>query len=216
MAEIDIIPGVLEKEWDAVVSRVEQVVPYVKSIHIYISDGTLGTNETFAKPEQFADLIGRYPDIVFEAHILSATPEKFIRPLADSGFRRVIAHVEANDPRRFLAESKYDEVEVGLALDGASEVEQIEPFLEEIDFVLVMTAEAGVSGATFLPEAVEKIKAIHQNFQDLPIEVAGGITDRSIKAVYDVGANRMVASSFIYANPAGEELAIQTLSESIG
>lgn len=198
MTDAEIVPGVFEKTWEAVEGRIQEAIPFAKTLHIYLSDGTLGTTETFADPERFKDLVRSYPDVVFEAHILSANPEKLVRQIADSGFRRVIAHVEANDPRRFLELAKYDEVEVGIAIDGATEVEQVEPFLEAVDFVVVMTAEAGDVGGDFLPETLEKIKLIHGNFPDLPIECVGGITDRSIKAVKDTGATRIVSTKYLY------------------
>jgi len=98
-----------------------------------------------------------------------------------------------------------------MALDGDTEIDQVEPFLEEIDFVVVMTAEAGASGGTFLPETVEKIKLIRQNFPDLPIEAVGGITDASVKAVKDAGATRIVATDYIFKDPQHVAEAIETL-----
>ena len=211
MADTDIVPGIFEKEWDALLSKVRLAAPVAHTLHIYVSDGSLGTPETWTEASRFKEVAEQFPDVTFEAHILSANPEKYVRPLADNGFRRIIAHVESNDPRRFLEAAKYDDVEVGIAIDGATEVEQIEPFLEEIDVAVVMTAEAGVIGGTFLPEAIEKIKLIHQNFPDLPIEAVGGITDRSVKAVKDAGAARVVASQYIFASGNSVEDAIAEL-----
>ncbi len=213
MVETDIIPGVMEVKWADVEARIQTAAEAARSVHVYFSDGTIGTAETFSDPEPFANLLARYPSVTFEAHILAAIPEKFIRPLADSGFRRITAHVESNDPRRFLEEAKYDDVEVGLAIDGATEIDQIEPFLEEIDYAVVMTAEAGVTGGTFLPESVEKIKLIRQNFPDLPIEAVGGITDRSVRAVKDAGATRIVSSEFLFSDPDGVAAAIERLDQ---
>ncbi len=211
MAQIDVIPAVVESDWDALEQKVALVAPFAPWVHINISDGSIGASETFSDIAKLSDLTARYPGVSFEAHLLVANPEKYVRPLADGGFTRIIAHIESNDPRRFLDEAKYDEVEVGMALDGATEIDQVEPFLEEIDFVVVMTAEAGASGGTFLPETVEKIKLIRQNFPDLPIEAVGGITDASVKAVKDAGATRIVATDYIFKDPQHVAEAIETL-----
>ena len=104
-------------------------------------------NTLFGDIEKLAPII-KASDRSFEAHIMTASPEKLIKRLADAGFKRLIGHVEAHDPRQFLDEAEYESVEVGLALDGPSEVEIIEPYLDTIDVVLVMTIEAGFSGET--------------------------------------------------------------------
>ncbi len=213
MAETDVIPAVVEQEWDKFAAKVALAASYARWIHINLSDGTMGTETTLTDMSRLPELTRQYPDVSFEVHLLTANPEKYVRQMADSGITRIIAHVESNDPRRFLDEAKFDEVEVGLALDGATEVEQIEPFLEEVDFVVVMTAEAGVVGGTFLPEALEKIRLIRQNYPDLPIEVVGGITDQTVKPVKDAGATRIVSADYVFRSPETVGEAMQTLQE---
>jgi ribulose-phosphate 3-epimerase len=140
-----------------------------------------------------------------------ANPEKYIKPLADAGFKRVIAHVEAHDPRIFLEQAKYEHIEVGIAIDGPTELEQVEPFLDQVDMVLVMTIEAGFSGQEFMIDTVEKIKTIHEHFPDLPIEVDGGINDKSGKIAAEAGATRLVSTSFLFKHPDGIATAIEQL-----
>lgn len=208
---IDILPGISESDWNEIKHKISLVAPFTRWIHLNVSDGSMGTPATLSDVSKLSELASLYPDLGIEVHLLTANPEKYLRPLVDAGFKRVIAHVECNDPRRFLDEAKFDEVEVGLALDGTTEIEQVEPFLEEIDFVSVMTAEAGVSGGTFLPEAVEKVKLIRQNYPDLPIEVVGGITDQTVKTVKEAGATRIVAGEYIFHDPATAAEALESL-----
>lgn len=208
---VEIIPGISESDWDALTRKVALVAPFTQWIHLNVSDGSMGTPETLTDVSKLSEIASSYPELHVEVHLLTANPEKYVRPLADAGVKRIIAHVESNDPRLFLESAKFDEVEVGLALDGTTEIEQLEPFLEEIDFVSIMTAEAGVSGGTFLPEAVEKIKLLHQNYPDLPIEVVGGITDQTVKTVKDAGATRIVAGDYIFHNPATAAASLESL-----
>lgn len=212
MPDVDIIAGVTEKDWDNFVSKVSQVAPYVSWIHVGVSDGTMGIDPTLSDFSKLSELTDAYPHVSFEARLLTANPEKYVRPLADAGFKRLIAHVESNDPRRFLDQAKFDEIEVGIAVDGATEIEEVEPFLEEVDGVVIMTAEAGEAAGTFLPEAVEKIRLIRQNFPDLPIEAVGGITDVTVKTVKDAGATRIVSTAFVLQNPDGVEEAVEVLA----
>ncbi len=207
----EILPGIIAKNTTDVTAKISAAAAFTTWMHVYVSDGTMGVEETLTDYSSLPEIIQLYPDVSFEAHILAANPEKYLRQLIDAGFRRIVLHVESNDPRRFLEDAKYDDVEVGIALDGATEIDQVEPFLEEVDFVVVMTAEAGKSGGTFLPEAVEKIKLIHQNFPDLPIEAVGGITPTTIRTIKDAGATRIVSSDFIFKNPGSVGEAIEAL-----
>lgn len=200
MSDIDVIPEIAETDWNEFEKKVALVSPFVSWIHINVSDGTMGATITRTDFFKLPEVIARYPKLSFEARLLVANPEKYVRVLTDAGFKRLIAHVESNDPRMFLEAAKFDEIEVGIALDGATEIDQVEPFLEEIDCVVVMTAEAGSVGGMFLPEALEKIRLVRQNFPDLPIEAVGAITEATVKTVKDAGATRVVSNSFLFGD----------------
>ncbi len=205
---IDVIPGILEKEWTRIEERLNLLLGLVGTVQIDIADNTLVPNETLLDFTKFMPYADKF---TLEAHLMVANPAKYIRPLADVGFKRLIAHVESQDPREFLKRAEYENVEVGLALDGGTEIDQIEPFLEEIDMILIMTIEAGFSGQAFMVETVEKIKTIHQNFPDLPIEVDGGINADTAKVVTDVGATRLVSTSFLFKDQANIAANIEQL-----
>lgn len=210
---IDVIPGILEKEWAPIEERLLSVAPLVEWVQIDIADNTLVPNTTFLDFEKFSppNLLRQLEHMSFEAHLMVANPEKYIKPLADSGFKRLIAHVEAHDPRAFLEEAKYEHIEVGIAIDGPTELEQVEPFLGEVDTVLVMTIEAGFSGQEFMTETVDKIRTIHQNVPDLPIEIDGGVNPQTAKVARDAGATRLVSTSYIFKHPDGIARAIESL-----
>lgn len=195
---VDVFPGILEHSKEAIISRVEQAASHATTIHIDVADdtfvpSTLVTDLAFVK-----ELKDRFPHLSFEAHLMVANPSSYIRPLVNAGFSRLIGHIESSDPRGFLADCTYEDIEVGLAIDGPTELEQLEPFLEEIDVALVMTIEAGESGRPFLPETVEKIRAIHANFPDLPIGVDGHIDNITAKVCREAGAIRLVCNSFLF------------------
>lgn len=205
---VDIIPGIFEKEWNEVEHKIALVAPYVDWVQIEISDGTLVPAVTIS---QFDHLDS---SLSFEAHLMVADPVKYIRPLADSGFKRLIAHIECQDPRHFLDQAKYESIEACLAIDAPTDFDELEPFLDEIDGVLVMTAEAGETGRVFQPETVEKIRLIGKNFADLPIEVEGGVNNVTAKIVVEAGATRLVSTKYIFSNPSNIATAIQRLKSS--
>jgi ribulose-phosphate 3-epimerase len=194
---IDVIPGIFEKDLSAIKERISLASPDVSWLHIDVADQTLVANESFRDFSQWKDMPKH---ISFEAHLMVVNPEMYVKQLADAGFKRLIAHVECQDPRRFLEMAQYEEVEVGLAIDGPTEFEIFEPFLEELDVALIMTIEAGFSGQPFLPETIEKIKMIHQNVPDITIEVDGGINATTAKLCVESGASRLVSTSYLFSN----------------
>lgn len=200
---LEVVVGIFEKSVDDIRKKVEYVAQSGEHvwIQIDIADGTLVPAVSSVDIKAFAGILSDFPELSFEAHLMVASPEKYLKPLVDAGFKRIVAHVEAIDPRLFLEEAKYESVDVGLAVDGPTELEQIEPFMDDIDFVLIMTIEAGASGQTLLPETVEKIKTVRDLYPEMPIEVDGGINDQTAKVVADAGATRVVSTTYIMKNP---------------
>lgn len=207
---IEVIPGILEKDFAEIEKKIGLVTGLVDWVHLDVADNTLVPNNTLVQWDQLVQLV-KTKNLSFEAHLMVDYPERYIRLLVDAGFTRVIGHVEANDPRLFLDQAQYESVEVGLAIDGATEFEHIEPFLDAVDVALIMTVEAGFSGAKFLPETLEKIKTIRRNLPDLPIEVDGGINDQTARLVKEAGATRLVSTSFLFKNPKQIAVAIDTI-----
>lgn len=197
---MEIIPGILEHDKESLEEKIRLVAPYVKTIQLDIGDNTMFSCDTLRDMAVITPLIQKFvkTGIAFEAHLMVSDPISYLKPLSEAGCSRVIAHVECRDPREFLADARTYEMEVGLAIDTTSGIELIEPFLEEIDVVLVMTVEAGESGQEFESEAIDTIKAIHRNLPDLTIEVDGGMTPQTATLVKEAGATRLVSTSFIF------------------
>ena len=159
-----------------------------------VADDTL---ISFKTPTRFP-FLKKNAHTFFEAHIMSEKPETYVKHLIDSGCKRIVAPVECTDPREFLSEARVWECETGLAIDVETPLEEVEPFLEELDFVLVMTAGAGAGDQLFEESTLSKIKTITRNLPDLPIEAEGGINLESVKPIAQAGATRIVSTSYIF------------------
>lgn len=199
---VDIIPGILENNIIEIERKITLISPYVDWVQIDIGDNTLFPCDTVHEAGKLAPVISKFTGFGkrFEAHLMVQKPIDYLKSFVNMGFSRIIAHVESDDPRDFLADARTHEAEAGLAIDADTPFEQLESFLEEVDFVLVMTGEAGGTGNMFQPETVEKIKTIHRNLPDLPIEVDVGITPETAKIVKDAGTTRIVTTSYIFQN----------------
>lgn len=192
---IEVIPGILEDSFAKIEEKIRLVEPYVEWVQIDIADGALTDKASFRDPQPFKNL---ETHLNLELHLMVVDPLKVAKDWVGAGFKRLIAHVESNDSREFIDEVKILGAEVGLAIDGPTSIEVIEPFLEETDQVTVMMIKAGKSGQKLQEENLEKIRFIHQNFPELPIEVDGGINDQTAKLVKDAGATRLISTSFLF------------------
>lgn len=194
MYEIIPSPGTFvkdEKEW---VDKIELVRPFAHTIHVDVVDGIFAPNTTIAEPEWFAQFS---KDFILEIHLMTDDPAQHLKKWADAGFRRFIGQVERmSDQAEFVAQAQHLG-EAVLALDKPSQVDAIKVPIEDLDGLLVMTIQAGLSGQKFEESLLEKVKQLREK-TSLPIEVDGGINDQTIATAAEAGANRFVATSFLY------------------
>ena len=190
----DIVPGVLEKSWEEVEAKIKLLSPFAKTLHIDVIDGKFANNLTFLDPAPFA----KYKDqFLLEVHLMVEEPIDYLKPFADAGFKRFLGHVEKmSSQEEFVAEGQILG-EVGLALDGPTDLNAITVPYDDLDVVHFYVSEkVGFAGPPMLPERLEKVKAFRAK-SNLPIEVDGGVKDITIELAKNAGATRFVATSFI-------------------
>lgn len=203
----EIIPGILEKEWEAIERKIEIVRPFATSLHIDLLDGKFAPNISFMDPKPFAKYAH---DFVLEVHMMVEEPVQYVDSFAAAGFQRFIGHIEQmSDQAAFVAKGQLLG-EVGLALDGPTPVEEMQVPLRDLDTLLLMTIKAGFSGQKFMPEHLEKVKKLTQQrkeagIESFPIEVDGGINDETIGLACRSGINRFVSTSFLFSAENPEE-----------
>jgi len=195
---LEIIPGILEREWSEIEAKLEKLKTFTDTAHIDFIDGKFVDNLTFLDPNPFKKFSG---DIFLEAHLMVEEPINYLDKLSNSGFKRFLGHVEKmSDISEFVAKGQILG-EVGLALDGPTNINVLDDInLDDLDCLLIYTSEkVGHAGPPMLPERLEKVKALREK-TDIPIEVDGGVKDHSIIQVRNAGADRFVATSFIWEN----------------
>ncbi len=193
----EIIPGILEKDWDAIEKKIEIVKPFAKKIHIDLLDGKFAPNETFFDPQPFKKYSN---DIFFELHMMVDNPIQYLQQWADAGIKRFIGQIERMPSmEEFIAEGQLLG-EVGLALDTPTSPDAITVNIDDLDFVFVMTVKAGFSRQSFMPEMLEKVKLLRNRSQFIPLEVDGGINDQTLPQAMDAGATRFVSTGFIFGS----------------
>ena len=197
--DIEIIPGILEQEWENIEKKIEMVRPFAKVLHIDLIDGKFVNNTTWMDPAPFAKYA---KDFILEVHMMVEEPINYIKPFADAGFQRFIGHVEKmSDQVAFLAEAQLWG-DAMLALDGPTDISVITSSYEDMDGMLIYTSQqVGFSGPPFLPERLEKIKSIKEKAPWLPIEIDGGVTNETAVQAKVVGVTRFATTSYLFKDP---------------
>lgn len=191
----EIIPAILEKEWNEIERKINLVKPFAKTIHIDLIDGKFAPQTTFLDPSPFQEYT---QDLFFELHMMVDDPIQYLKPWADAGFKRFLGHVEKMpDQEEFVAQGQLLG-EVGLAIDTSTPIGAIKVYYDDLDCLLLMCVKAGESGQKFNQEQLKKVEMLKLVQHDMVIEVDGGINDQTIMMAKDSGAKRFSVNSFLF------------------
>lgn len=197
----EILPGILEKDWESIEKKLEIIKPFARSVHIDIVDNKFAPNLTFLDPAPFKKYSN---DLFFELHMMVFEPIQYLKPFASAGFKRFLGHIEyMADQAAFVAEAQLLG-EAGLAIDGPTALSAIKVPYEDLDTILLMSIKAGFSGQSFVENYVKKASSIREN-STIPLEVDGGVNNKTILIAREFGINRFVSTSHIFKNPEPEK-----------
>jgi ribulose-phosphate 3-epimerase len=139
---------------------------------------------------------------VLDCHLMIETPERHFEQFREAGADSVTVHYEAcPDLRSVVALAREQDLEVGLAFNPETTPEAAAEaaLATGVDFVLCMSIHPGFSGQDFMPEALDRIRALRGRLPEpMPIQVDGGIGHGNIRDAYDAGANLFVAGTAIF------------------
>ena len=172
-------------------------------IHVDVMDNQFVPNLTIGPPivKSLRPLTVKYMDV----HMMVIHPEKLVEPFAKAGADGITFHIEATDkPKEVIDLIKSTGKDVGLSLKPKTPVSDIEPFLDKINLVLVMSVEPGFGGQGYIDGSTERVAEIKQLLIEkglqnkVQIEVDGGIQLHNAKEVIDAGADILVAGSEVF------------------
>ena len=172
-------------------------------IHCDIMDGHFVDNISFG-PE-IVGIVRKETKLPLDVHLMIERPDHFVPRFVEAGANSITVHVEReanHDVERTLRAIRKAGCRPGLSLNPATPFEAVEPFLDGIDILLVMTVHPGFGGQTFRPEMMEKVKRAAQWNQSrahkIHIAVDGGINAETVKPSIENGANVLVAGTSIF------------------
>ena len=176
-------------------------------IHIDVMDGHFVPNLTIG-PEVIKKL-RPLTTKTFDVHLMISPVDNFIKDFADAGADIITFHPEAtSDVSKTIKLIKKQNKKVGISLKPKSEINLIKDYLKEIDLILIMSVEPGFGGQKFMPEVLDKTKAIRKliNEQSLKvdIEIDGGINFENCSKAKSAGANILVSGSTVFKENKGD------------
>mgnify|MGYP002780372776 CR=1 FL=1 len=153
-----------------------------------------------------------------EVHLMVTDPAKFIDGFFKAGADSVIFHIEVvPDPVPLAKHVRAMGKKVGLAFNPDFPVDRVKPFLGEFDLALCMTVFPGFGGQAFIPESLDRIRAVREMIRTAnpacELEVDGGIDHRTITGAATAGANVFVAGTAIFGHPTGIAAATKDLAK---
>ncbi|WP_034444847.1 ribulose-phosphate 3-epimerase [Butyrivibrio sp. AE2032] len=178
-------------------------------IHIDVMDGSFVPSISFGMP--LIKSIRSATDKVFDVHLMIVDPIRYIKEFSEIGADIITFHLEAApDPQAVIDKIHGLGKKAGMSIKPGTQVEELVPYLDKLDMILIMTVEPGFGGQPFIEASYDRIKAVRKMLSDrgleTDIQVDGGITKENLRSVLDVGANVIVAGSTVYRGDAGQNV----------
>jgi ribulose-phosphate 3-epimerase len=199
MQKVKIVPAILNADMGTVNDFLKEVQPHVDLLQIDVMDNVFVPNKTEG-PEMLAKIKTGIP---LDFHFMVQNPsDEYLQSWIDASshmkIHNMTVHLEAcPDLDRTIGFVKSKGIIPGIALNPATPLSRLQPYLDKVNFVLMMTVVPGFSGQGFMEEVMPKISELRKLKPAIDIEVDGGITDKTAAIARKAGANIFVANSYI-------------------
>ena len=210
-------PSILNARFDDLANEIAKVSQSADQLHLDIMDNIFVPNFTF--DFQRAKEIIEFSDLPVDAHLMIADPDISAPKYAQAGCVSVTFHLEAaKNIGQTISDVKSNGAKVGVAVKPGTSFSLVEPFIEQIDLLLVMTVEPGFGGQSFMHDQMDKVKNARSRIELMKgtkplIQVDGGISLETIGEAAKAGANCFVAGSAVYKSADPENM-VQLLRKS--
>lgn len=197
--EIKIIPSIASADQLRIGEEIKRLHNW-RLLHIDIEDGNFVPNITFG--EKTVRAVAAAAPQELDAHLLVRHPETYLDMLKECGVSKIAVHIEALDyPLETLRRVRKMGISPGLAVNLKTMPDAIEMFKNDVDYILVMTAEPDFCGNEFYPPVLEKMERIRGMMPEaVEIWADGGIHEKNMEAVIGAGATTLIMGRSIFGN----------------
>lgn len=186
---------------------VELVNRYADIFHLDIMDGTFVPNISYGFP--IVEAIAKKAEKPLDAHLMIVHPEKYVDRFAKVGVDMLSFHLNAVDNAgQVLAQIRAAGMKPGLAINPDIPVSRLFPYLDQCDYVVLMSVFAGFGGQKFIEATYDRLAAVKDEVRrqgvDCLIQVDGGVSAQNSAKLVENGADILVAGSAVFkaADPA--------------
>lgn len=178
-------------------------------IHVDVMDGMFVPNISIGVP--VVKSARKCTDKYFDVHLMIEEPIRYVKEFKDAGADLLTVHVEACEDVQATIDAIHAEgMDAGLACNPETAVEDIVPYIDKVEMILIMTVHPGFGGQSYIDECTEKIEIVnaivHEYKLNTLIQVDGGVKLDNVCIPLYAGANVIVAGSAVYSGEVKENV----------
>jgi len=172
-------------------------------VHADVMDGHFVPNITIGP--LIVEAVRSVTSLPIDVHLMIENPDNYIPAFAQAGASSISVHVETSvHLNRSIQLIRECGAKPGVVLNPATPIHALEWIIEDVDYVLIMSVNPGFGGQAFITNSIDKVKALRQMIQSknlkTPIQVDGGVNEKTIAGIAAAGADIFVAGSAIFGS----------------
>jgi len=204
MSQTLIAPSILAADFGNLQRDVEMINNSEADwFHLDVMDGVFVPNISFGMP--VIKSISLHAKKPLDIHLMIVEPDRYIKAFAKLGTNVLTVHYEAcTHLHRTLQAIKAEGMQAGVALNPHTNISFLEDTINDIDLVCIMSVNPGFGGQSFIENTYYKVKQLKKLLLEkgasTKIEIDGGVTNKNAKQLIDVGADVLVAGSYVFGS----------------
>lgn len=200
--DMEIAPSILsvyQQDIYKIVKELEHIG--IRFLHLDVMDNVFVPNITF--DETFIQMLRNDTSLLLDTHLMIQQPEKDIAKYIEAGSDIITFHIEATNKTQVLIDTIHQKgKKVGIAIKPKTPIEVLQPYLHQIDLVLVMSVEPGFGGQAFQEKMLDKVRWLKQqkenHYYSYWIEIDGGMNQVTIPLAKEAGVQIVVVGTYFF------------------
>lgn len=204
-----VLPAIIPVNKEQLFEEMSKVSHFADLVQVDISDGVFTNTRTWPYNGQDRDYFEKlktedegwpkWEDTDVELHLMVNKPEEVMEEWIATGVASIVAHIEATeDFQKVIDICREKNVSVGLAMKPNTEIEKIEKFVPQVDFIQVMGSQLlGKHGVELDEKSLEVIKTLRAKFPNSIIAIDIGVTEENAETLVEAGVNKLISGGAI-------------------